>query len=105
MASTFTTKVRMKPNVGAEVLERDENGALIGAYTGYWSFKRHTVALYPNVRHPFVHWRGRPQKLLVSEKLVLYVGEDKPEVQCVKSQTSKAMKEVIKELDQIKMKV
>lgn len=70
MSTTYTAAKPLKPNTPIPVLERDENGTLIGAYTGYWNYKHETVRLYPNVRHPGVWWRGTPAKKLISDRAI-----------------------------------
>ena len=67
---TYEAMGRLVPNVAVSVLERDENGALVGAYKGYWNFKRGTVTLYPDYRNPFVSWRGGAAKKVVSDRVV-----------------------------------
>lgn len=68
--SKYKAKARLEPGKAVEVLEYDEHGNLVGAYKGYWNFGRHTVALYPDFRHPFARWRGTPTKRVVSDRLV-----------------------------------
>ena len=73
MANTRYIAVRpLEPGKPVDVLERDEAGALVGAWHGYWSFKRGTVALYPNPKNRFVSWPGGvlPQKRVVSDRVV-----------------------------------
>ena len=73
MANTRYIAVRpLEPGKPVDVLERDELGALVGAWHGYWNFKRGTVALYPNPRNRFVTWPGGvlPQKRIVSDRTV-----------------------------------
>ena len=73
MANTRYIAVRpLEPGKPVDVLERDELGALVGAWHGYWSYKRGTVALYPNPRNRFVSWPGGvlPQKRVVSDRVV-----------------------------------
>ena len=68
---SFEAMGRLIPNEVVAVLERDENGALVGAYKGYWNFKRGTVTLYPDYRNPFVSWRGGgATKKVVSDRVV-----------------------------------
>lgn len=67
---TYEAMGRLVPNEAVSVLERDENGALVGAYKGYWNFKRGTVTLYPDYRNPFVSWRGGATKKVVSDRIV-----------------------------------
>ncbi len=68
--STYTATKPLKPNTPIPVLERDEQRVLIGAYTGYWDFNHQLVRLYPDMRHPFVHWRGTPRKKIINDSLV-----------------------------------
>ena len=67
---TYEAMGRLVPNEAVSVLERDDNGALVGAYKGYWNFKRGTVTLYPDYRNPFVSWRGGAAKKVVSDRVV-----------------------------------
>lgn len=74
MANTRYIAVRpLEPGKPVDVLERDEAGALVGAWHGYWNFKRETVGLYPNPKNRFVSWPGGvlPQKRIVSDRLIL----------------------------------
>lgn len=74
MANTRYIAVRpLEPGKPVDVLERDELGALVGAWHGYWNFKRGTVSLYPNPRNRFVTWPGGvlPQKRIVSDRNIL----------------------------------
>jgi hypothetical protein len=70
MERTYEAMGRLVPNEAVAVLERDEHGALVGAYKGYWNFKRGTVTLYPDLRHPFVRWSGTPVKKVVADRYV-----------------------------------
>jgi hypothetical protein len=73
MANTRYIAVRpLEPGKPVDVLERDELGALVGAYFGYWNYKRGTVALYPNPKNRFVSWPGGvlPQKRIVSDRSI-----------------------------------
>jgi hypothetical protein len=70
MERTYEALGRLVPNEAVAVLERDEHGALVGAYKGYWNFKRGTVTLYPDLRHPFVRWSGTPVKKVVADRYV-----------------------------------
>lgn len=63
----------LEPGRPVDVLERDEAGALVGAWHGYWSFKRGTVALYPNPRNKYVNWpKGRipSGRIVVSDRQI-----------------------------------
>lgn len=74
MANTRYIAVRpLEPGKPVDVLERDEAGALVGAWHGYWSYKRGTVALYPNPKNRFVSWPGGvlPRKRIVSDRVIL----------------------------------
>ena len=73
MANTRYIAVRpLEPGKPVDVLERDELGALVGAWHGYWNFKRETVALYPNPRNKYVNWPGGriPEKRIVSDRSI-----------------------------------
>ena len=73
MANTRYIAVRpLEPGKPVDVLERDEAGALVGAWHGYWSFKRGTVALYPNPRNKYINWPGNkiPEKRIVSDRSI-----------------------------------
>ena len=70
MERTYEAMGRLVPNEAVAVLERNEDGALVGAYKGYWNFKRGTVTLYPDYRNPFVSWRGGATKKVVSDRIV-----------------------------------
>ena len=83
---------RLIPNVATPVLEYDDHGNLVGAYKGYYNFKKYTVALYPDYKHPFAHWRGTPQKKVISAShLERERGRTpaKEDPRCVKSTTGK----------------
>ena len=56
--SKFIALKPLDPGKAVEVLERDDKGALVGAWFGYWNFKKGTVALYPNVANHNVNWPG-----------------------------------------------
>ena len=60
----------LEPGKPVDVVERDESGALVGAWHGYWSFKRGTVALYPNPKNRYVAWPNGelPKKRIVSDR-------------------------------------
>lgn len=60
----------LEPGKPVDVVERDESGALVGAWHGYWSFKRGTVALYPNPKNRYVTWPNGelPKKRIVSDR-------------------------------------
>ena len=73
MADTRYIAVRpLEPGKPVDVLERDELGALVGAWHGYWNFKWETVALYPNPRNKYINWPGNkiPEKRIVSDRSI-----------------------------------
>lgn len=79
MANTRYIAVRpLEPGKPVDVLERDELGALVGAWHGYWNYNRGTVGLYPNPRNKYVNWPGGriPEKRIVSDRVV-YVAAQK----------------------------
>ncbi len=86
---TYTANKPLKPNVPISIIERDERGNLIGAYNGYWDFSHQLVRLYPDMRHPFVRWRGTPGKKIISDSLVRV---DAPAPQKEKSQSTSNVK-------------
>ncbi len=98
---------RLIPGKAHSILERDENGFVIGAYTGYWNPDRRSVMLYPDYRHPALRGSVKLEKRKVYDGYVKCKRADsssgaKPVTESsVKSQTSKAMKDVI---GQVKMK-
>lgn len=52
--SYYCNDPRLVPNKRHSIVEKDENGFIIGAYTGYWNPDWKSVALYPDWRHPAV---------------------------------------------------
>lgn len=72
MRTTYTAVKPLEPGKPVDVVERDESGALVGAWHGYWSFKRGTVALYPNPKNRYVAWPNGelPKKRIVSDREV-----------------------------------
>ena len=72
MRTTYTAVKPLEPGKPVDVVERDESGALVGAWHGYWSFKRGTVALYPNGKNRYVTWPNGelPKKRIVSDREV-----------------------------------
>lgn len=72
MSTRYTAVKPLEPGKPVDVLERDEAGALVGAWHGYWSFKRGTVALYPNPRNKYINWPGNkiPEKRIVSDRSI-----------------------------------
>ena len=72
MRTTYTAVKPLEPGKPVDVVERDESGALVGAWHGYWSFKRGTVALYPNPKNRYVTWPNGelPKKRIVSDREV-----------------------------------
>ena len=72
MNSKYIAVRPLEPGKPVDVLERDEAGALVGAWHGYWNFKRGVVGLYPNPRNKYVNWPGGriPEKRIVSDRVV-----------------------------------
>ena len=72
MNSKYIAVRPLEPGKPVDVLERDEAGALVGAWHGYWNYNRGTVGLYPNPKNRFVTWPGGvlPQKRVVSDRVV-----------------------------------
>ena len=73
MKTTYEAVRPLQDGKPVPVVERDESGALVGAWIGYWSFKRETVALYPDVRNKFVNWpdgRIPKDKRIISDRYV-----------------------------------
>ena len=107
MTTTYEAVRPLEDGKPVPVCERDESGALVGAWIGYWSFKRGTVALYPDVRNKFVNWPGGRvprDKRIVSDRYVKIrnlksenrnksLPSEKTKVP--KSQTGAAMKEIL----------
>lgn len=81
----------LEPGRPVDVVERDESGALVGAWHGYWSFKRGTVALYPNPKNRYVAWPNGelPKKRIVSDREVK-VDNSKLEIRNTKLATSQS---------------
>ena len=46
----------LEPEKKIDILELNAAGHLIGAWFGYWNYKRGIVALYPNVTNHSVNW-------------------------------------------------
>ena len=74
MRTTYTAVKPLEPGKPVDVVERDESGALVGAWHGYWNFKRGTVALYPNPKNRYVSWPNGelPKKRIVSDREVTF---------------------------------
>lgn len=85
MANTRYFALRpLEPGKPVDVLERDEAGALVGAWHGYWNYNWGTVGLYPNPRNKYVNWPGGriPDKRIVSDRAVrVQSSEGKPKMQ------------------------
>ncbi len=58
MSTRYEAVRALEPGKPVEIHERDERGFLVGAWIGYWNFKRGIVMLYPDVRNRFVNWPG-----------------------------------------------
>lgn len=72
MSTSYEAVKPLEPGRPVDVLERNEHGLLIGAWHGYWNYKRGTVALYPNPWNRLVWWPGGtiPSKRVVSDRVV-----------------------------------
>ena len=68
--SYHTNDTRLVPNRGHSIVERDEKGNIIGAYTGYWNPSRQLVTLYPDYRHPAVKAGQKLNKRQIYDGLV-----------------------------------
>ena len=70
--STYEAVRPLEPGKPVDVLERNEQGLLVGVWHGYWNYKRGTVALYPNPKNRFAFWPGGtlPGKRVVSDRVV-----------------------------------
>lgn len=102
--SYHTRDERLIKGVGQSIVERDEKGNIIGAYTGYWNPTLRVVTLYPDYRHPAVKAGTKLTKRKIYDGLVKCKKADDSSAKVkdsVKSQTSRAMKDVI---GQVKIK-
>ena len=73
MKTTYEAVRPLEDGKPVPVVERDESGALVGAWIGYWSYKRETVALYPDVKNKFINWpNGRVpnNKRIVNDRYI-----------------------------------
>ena len=68
--SYHTNDTRLVPGKGHSIIERDENGGVIGTYTGYWNPKRQLVTLYPDYRHPALYGSKKLHKRQIYDGLV-----------------------------------
>ena len=96
--SYHTNDTRLIPGKGHSITERDKAGNIIGAYTGYWNPSRQLVTLYPDYRHPAVKAGQKLNKRQIYDGLVRCKKADTSPAKVkdsVKSQTSRAMKDVI----------
>lgn len=93
MSTTFHCKEStLVPNFKHDVIERDERGVIVGAFTGYYNPRSFTMSLYPNYKHPFVRWAGTPRKRCVNARLIICAAKPAIQKPNTKSQTSKAMR-------------
>lgn len=69
MKTTLTSDRPLEPGVTLKISERDESGALVGFYKGYWYPERQVVELYPT-HNPYCWWRVPRVKHAVSEWIV-----------------------------------
>jgi len=98
--SYHTNDTRLVPNRGHSIIERDEAGNVIGTYTGYWNPGRRVVTLYPDYRHPALRGSVKLEKRRIYDGMVKCRVQStdnrgKDQSKSAKSQTSKAMKDVI----------
>ena len=73
MKTTYEAVRPLEPGKPVAVVERNEAGALVGAYHGYWNFKSGTVSLYPDIKNRFVNWpEGRvpKDKRVISDRYI-----------------------------------
>lgn len=90
---TYTcTEPHLIPNKPQTITERDDDGCLVGIYTGYYDCERFEVRLYPQTKHKFVTWRGRPRKKVISDMYVRCTATTVKEPSAPKSQTSKGIR-------------
>ena len=100
--SYHTRDERLIKGVGQSIVERDEKGNIIGAYTGYWNPTMRVVTLYPDYRHPAVKAGTKLQKRRIYDGLVKCRRADTSSTAvavkgegATKSQTSRAMRDVM----------
>ncbi len=96
----------LRPYFKHSIIERDDKGAPVGAYIGYYNHRSHIVTLYPNYKHPLSRYRTLFKKKISDLEVRCEGTSNKAQstesrVQNVKSQTSEAMHDVCK---QIRMK-
>ena len=90
---TYTcTEPHLIPNKPQTITERDDNGCLIGIYTGYYDYKHFEVRMYPQMKHKFVTWRGRPQKKVINAMYVRCTPAKEKKTITAKSQTSEGIR-------------
>ena len=97
--SYHTKDTRLVPGKGHSIVEKDEGGNIIGAYTGYWYPSSRSITLYPDYRHPAVKPGTKLNKRKIYDGYVkcaraAAVSPDKAK-SAVKSQTSAAIKDII----------
>ena len=100
--SYHTRDERLIKGVGQSIVERDEKGNIIGAYTGYWNPTMRVVTLYPDYRHPAVKAGTKLNKRKVYDGMVKCRRSDTSSTTVAakgeyvaKSQTSRAMRDVV----------
>lgn len=103
--SYHTRDERLIKGVGQSIVERDEKGNIIGAYTGYWNPSKQLITLYPDYRHPAVKAGTKLNKRKIYDGMVRCKrSESSTKVEApkgegkVKSQTSRAMRDVMGQL-------
>ena len=101
MRTTLVALRPLEPGKPIPIVERDESGALVGAWTGYWSDKRETVALYPDFKNKFITWRVATNKKVVNDRMVRieknYSYVPTPKIKTVTSLSIPAKENVVQE--------
>lgn len=91
--SRYVALKPLVPGERVEILEKDAGDNTIGAWYGYWNFKRQTVSLYPNVTNRYAHWpcgRIPTKKRIVSDSMVHVIQRRREDTAAKKSATSAA---------------
>ena len=102
----MTANRRLVPGERIAIAERDEHGALVGSWDGYYRPDTGTVVLYPR-KDPFCYWRVARIKHEVSDRVIRVVERvtapaKKPEA-AAKSQTSRLRKLPIEGQEKMKL--
>ena len=101
--SYYCNEPRLIPGKAHSIIERDEAGNIIGTYTGYYNPSRYVVTLYPDYRHLAYKVGWKLGKRQISAGLIrckIENGKSKVKDEAagnagIKSQTSRAMKDII----------